>query len=194
MSNTASYTGMKSILHLSITPSVCHAFSSYYCELNLSHRLLRTLSWMISHPIFYIGLPSLGHGSKVKHLDISIVIACTHTPLNVTEWVAKCHTPTVSPCLSLCWLHASHWTVFLPWVPHLHATCTFIKMARPVSNNEYILVLHCTWDLHGQSQLTRLFSYLPSLLPVTISGAPPPTPSPPMASIALTIALWPLTE
>ena len=35
---------------------------------------------------------------------------------------------------------------------------------------------------------------LPSLLPVTISGAPPPIPSPPHPSIALMISECPLTE
>lgn len=38
------------------------------------------------------------------------------------------------------------------------------------------------------------YSDLPSRLPVTISGAPSPIPSPPTPSIVFIISLWPLTE
>ena len=38
------------------------------------------------------------------------------------------------------------------------------------------------------------YSHLPSRLPVTISGAPSPIPSPPTPSIVFIISLWPFTE
>ena len=31
------------------------------------------------------GLPSEGHGPKVKQLDVSVVVSGTHAPLRVTE-------------------------------------------------------------------------------------------------------------
>ena len=38
----------------------------------------------VTHSIFQCGLPSQGHSSKVKKFNITIVIACTYTPLTIT--------------------------------------------------------------------------------------------------------------
>lgn len=55
-------------------------------------------------------------------------------------------------------------------------------------------IYHCI-----EIYLQRKFKYieyfdLPSRLPVTISGAPSPIPSPPTPSIVFIISLWPFTE
>lgn len=78
-----------------------------------------------AYPILDVGFPSLLHGPEVKELDVTIVIAGTHTPLRVVVRVPEGHTPAIPPHLPLCWLHTSHWFVLLSGVPNLHTPCTW---------------------------------------------------------------------
>lgn len=89
-----------------------------------------------------------------------------------------------------CWLQVNP-SVWDP-TPSLSLWCT---RQHNISVNIVIWLL-CLMPLQWKSFNCTLFPALnqPSLLPVTISGAPSPIPRPPTPSILLSISLWAFTE
>lgn len=76
-----------------------------------------------THPILNISFPSTRHCTQVKHLYVSIIIACTHTSLCVVVRISKCNTPAVPFCFPFCWLHACNSITGFSWIPYLHTPC-----------------------------------------------------------------------
>lgn len=94
----------------------------------------------------------------------------------------KCNCPAVPFGLSFHRLHVGYRWIFLSGIPYLHSSC------KPTIASSISGYFKCIFNMLWLKHL------IPSLLPVTISGAPSPIPRPPTPSILFTISLWAFTE
>ena len=170
------------------------------------------------HPVFNVGFPPHGHVPQVKEFDVAVVVASTHTAVLVVEGMAcddrgegkwtllSFMRAKEQPRLSKSCLKSWKCIFYIPNATVQQSLFVSPSMGSMLATGESFCLGSQTFTVPGITKgiwhLSKhlyvnvngiLSFFLPSLLPVTISGAPSPIPRPPTPSMLFTISLWALT-